>query len=452
MNQARIKRGASAGFRLPRLHGLASAGIVAVVIKLSGAGLSFLMFMVAAMVTDVRSFGLFSTAFAAASLVSFVNVVGQQSIILRFWPQHAGAGDSATAYAILLRSMGVVLIGLSAGTVLLVLASILPWVDRGIPEWRQLCLCAAFMAVALGWSEFMSSVFRAKDRLLAALLPRDVIWRLAVILSLAVGWWFYGPLSALTVTLLSAGLLSLCLLGQTVGLLVEVFRAKRATLTQEQKDEFLHVTYGLWGVNAVPPALGQINTLLVAGILGAEIAGAIFVAERTARLIDLPLNGINQVLAPYISRNFYTRGAASLQHSVSIAAMVSFLIALVVMAIFAMGGMQLLGLFDAAYVTTTMWTVLLIFGLSSTFAAACGPTALVLQLTGLQNVLLKTFTITSLAGIPLVALAAWLFGPIGAATAMAITMAVANLVPVRIAIRSLGVNPTIFGWTGLRPS
>ena len=452
MNQARIKRGASAGFRLPRLHGLASAGIVAVVIKLSGAGLSFLMFMVAAMVTDVRSFGLFSTAFAAASLVSFVNVVGQQSIILRFWPQHAGAGDSATAYAILLRSMGVVLIGLSAGTVLLVLASILPWVDRGIPEWRQLCLCAAFMAVALGWSEFMSSVFRAKDRLLAALLPRDVIWRLAVILSLAVGWWFYGPLSALTVTLLSAGLLSLCLLGQTVGLLVEVFRAKRATLTQEQKDEFLHVTYGLWGVNAVPPALGQINTLLVAGILGAEIAGAIFVAERTARLIDLPLNGINQVLAPFISRSFYTRGAASLQHSVSIAAMVSFLIALVVMAIFAMGGMQLLGLFDAAYVTTTMWTVLLIFGLSSTFAAACGPTALVLQLTGLQNVLLKTFTITSLAGIPLVALAAWLFGPIGAATAMAITMAVANLVPVRIAIRSLGVNPTIFGWTGLRPS
>ena len=308
------------------------------------------------------------------------------------------------------------------------------------------------MAVALGWSEFLSSVFRAKDRLMAALLPRDVVWRLAVILSLAGAWWLYGPLSALTVTLLCAGLLSFCLLGQTIGLLVEVFRARRATLTAEQKAEFTHVTFGLWGVNAVPPALGQINTLLVAGILGAEIAGAIFVAERTARLIDLPLNGINQVLAPYISRNFYSRGAASLQHSVSVAAMVSFLIALVVMAIFAIGGMQLLGLFDKAYVTTTMWTVLLIFGLSSTLAAACGPTALVLQLTGHQNVLLKTFTIASLAGIPLVALAAWQFGPIGAASAIALTMAAANLVPVRIARRSLGVNPTIFGWTGLRPA
>ncbi len=447
-----MKKEAAGGFRLPRLNGLASAGMVAVVIKLSGAGLSFLMFLVAAMVTDVRSFGLFSTAFAAASLVSFVNVIGQQSIILRFWPQHAGADDHETAYAILLRSIGVVMIGLSAGTVIFILASILPWVDRGIAEWRQLCLCAAFMAVALGWSEFLSSVFRAKDRLMAALLPRDVVWRLAVIVSLAVGWWFYGPLSALTVMLLSAGLLSLCLLGQTISLLVEVWRAKRAVLTAKQKAEFTHVTFGLWGVNAVPPALGQINTLLVAGILGAEIAGAIFVAERTARLIDLPLNGINQVLAPYISRNFYTRGAAALQQAVSVAAMVSFLIALIVMAIFAVAGMQLLGLFDAAYVTTTMWIVLLIFGLSSTLAAACGPTALVLQLTGHQNVLLQTFTIASIAGIPLVAVAAWQFGPIGAASAIALTMAAANLVPVRIAVRSLGVNPTIFGWTGLRPS
>ena len=203
-------------------------------------------------------------------------------------------------------------------------------------------------------------------------------------------------------------------------------------------------------MNAVPPALGQINTLLVAAILGAEIAGAVFVAERTARLIDLPLNGINQVLAPHISRNFYLNGAASVQHSISVAAMVSFAIALLVMAIFAAFGMQLLGLFDAAYVNSTVWIVLLIFGLSSTVAAACGPTALLLQLTGHQNVLLRIFTLASVAGIPLIAWAAWQFGPVGAAGAIALAMAAANLLPVRVATGSLGLNPTIFGWTGLR--
>ena len=450
MQEDKATMAVPAGFRLPRLGGLAGAGATAVAIKLSSAALNFLMFVVAAMVTDVRSFGLFSTGFAAASLVSFVNIVGQQSIILRYWPQHAGAGNLPAAYAVLLRSILTVLIGLAAGTAVFVLASMLPWADDSIPEWRQLCLSAALMAAMLGWSEFLSSIFRARDRLFAALLPRDVVWRLAVILALGVAWWIYGPLSAVAVTLICAGLLGLCLAGQTVGIFADILKAERTKLTRLEKTEFRRVTLGLWGVNAVPPALGQINTLIVAAILGAEIAGGVFVAERTARLIDLPLNGINQVLAPHISRNYHLNGAASVQHSAGAAAMVSFLIALGVMAVFAVGGMQLLGLFDAAYVNTTMWIVLLIFGLSSTLGAACGPTALVLQLTGHQDVLLRIFTVASAAGIPLVALAAWQFGAIGAAAAIGLVFAAANLLPVRVAIRSLGINPTVFGWPGWR--
>jgi O-antigen/teichoic acid export membrane protein len=442
----------TARFRLPRLDSLAGAGTVAVVIKLSSAALNFLMFVVAAMVTDVRSFGLFSTAFAAASLISFVNVVGQQSVILRFWPQHAGADRLPAAYAVLVRSTCTVLVGLAAGTVIFLLASVFPWAHDNIPEWQVLCLCAALIAILLGWSEFLSSVFRARDRLFAALLPRDVVWRLAVIVVLGFGWWLYGPLSAVAVLLLCAGLLALCLLGQTIGLAADMLRAERQALSPQEKAEFRQVTLGLWGVNAVPPALGQANTLIVAGILGAEIAGAVFVCERTARLIDLPLNGINQVLAPYISRNYHNGGTASLRRPAVLAALVSFAIALGVMAIFAVAGMPLLGLFDAAYVNTTTWIVLLIFGLSSTIGAACGPTALLLQLTGHQNVLLRIFTLASAAGIPLVALFAWQFGPIGAAAAIALVFAFANLLPVRIAIRSLGVNPTILGWFGLKKS
>ncbi len=450
MQEGNATTAPSARLRIPGLGTLAGAGAVAVAIKLAGAGLNFLMFVAVAMTTDVRGFGLFSTAFAAASLVSFLNIVGQQSVILRYWPQHAGAGNLPAAYAILRRSTVTVAIGLALGAAVFVVAGILPWADRSIPEWRPLCLSAALMAALLGWSEFLSSVFRARDRLFSALLPRDVVWRLSVIVALGIAWWASGPLSAVAATLLCAGLLGLCLAGQTIGLVIDIMGADKAKLTPAEKAEFRHVTLGLWGVNAVPPALGQINTLTVAAILGAEIAGGVFVAERTARLIDLPLNGINQVLAPHISRNFHLKGAASVQHSVGVAAIVSFLIAVCVMAVFGFAGMRLLGLFDAAYVTTTMWIVLLIFGLSSTLGAACGPTALVLQLTGHQNVLLRIFTLASAAGIPLVAFAAWQFGPIGAAGAIALVFAVANLLPVRVAVRSLGVNPTIFGWLGLR--
>jgi O-antigen/teichoic acid export membrane protein len=125
---------------------------------------------------------------------------------------------------------------------------------------------------------------------------------------------------------------------------------------------------------------------------------------------------------------------------------VSFAIAVATMAVFAAIGMWMLGLFDPVYANETIWIVLMIFGLSSTLAAACGPTALLLQLTGHQNALLTIFTLASVAGVPIIALGAWQFGPVGAAAAIALTMALSNLLPVSVAIREIGVNPTILGW------
>ncbi|TGT56730.1 lipopolysaccharide biosynthesis protein, partial [Mesorhizobium sp. M2E.F.Ca.ET.166.01.1.1] len=50
---------------------LAKSGAVAGIIKLASAGLSFLMFVAVAMVTNEREFGLYSATYAGASLVSF---------------------------------------------------------------------------------------------------------------------------------------------------------------------------------------------------------------------------------------------------------------------------------------------------------------------------------------------------------------------------------------------
>ena len=44
-----------------------------------------------------------------------------------------------------------------------------------------------------------------------------------------------------------------------------MLRAERQALSPQERAEFRQVTLGLWGVNAVPPALGQANTLIVAG-------------------------------------------------------------------------------------------------------------------------------------------------------------------------------------------
>jgi len=54
-----------------------------------------------------------------------------------------------------------------------------------------------------------------------------------------------------------------------------------------------------------------VSTLLVAAILGPEAAGAVFVADRTTRVVLLALTGINQALAPELSSAYYTGDQAA---------------------------------------------------------------------------------------------------------------------------------------------
>jgi O-antigen/teichoic acid export membrane protein len=446
------KQDANTGGRLS-IAGLARSGAIAGVIKLASAGLSFLMFVVIAMITDEREFGLYSATYAGASLVSFFASVGQQSTVLRFWPQYAEADDLSSAHGLMLRAIVVAFAGVTVSSILVIAVGFAPYVGQGTPEWLPLCLSAAVLSLALAWSEFASGAFRAKGALIYGLLPRDVIWRAATIAAVAALWYMNVKITAVSATLITAVLLIVVVLPQSVSLLRDTFRAERQPLSLEQKAEFNNVTLGLWGVTSLPPALGQVSTLLVAGILGPEIAGAVFVADRTTRLVVLALTGINQALAPEISGAFYGGDKNHVQRTTSLTALGSSAVAIVILTIFWVFGTQILGIFDHAYATPTMHTVLIVFGIGATVAAACGPLELVMQLTGLQNSLLKLLIIVNIIGLAVTALMTYLFGPIGSAAGIAGTVITWNLIGVGISRRAIGINPSIAGlFAKSRPS
>lgn len=436
--------GAAAGGRMS-VGALAKSGAVAGFIKLASAGLSFFMFVAAAMMTDVRQFGLYSTAYAGASLVSYFSLVGQHSTVMRFWPQYAGNNDLSSANGLMARAILVALAGLAVFSLLVMAVGFLPLIGRDVPEWRSLCAAATVLAFALGWSEFTSCAFRAKNKLVAGLLPRDIIWRAATIAVFIAAHLMHVEMSAVAATYLTAGLLLLSIVPQTVVLLRDTARAKRGPLSEEQKEEFKTVTLGLWGVTALPPALGQATTLLVAAILGPEAAGAIFVADRTMRLVVLALNGINQALAPQISNAFYSGDRSYVQRITSLAALGGFAIALCVLATFAIFGNLILSIFDPAYATPTMHATLVIFGIGATVGTACGPTEILLQLTGLQHALFKLLIVVNTLGLGATAALTYLFGPIGAALGIAGTIIIWCVIAVSIARRRIGINPSIFG-------
>ena len=425
--------------------GLARNGAIAGIIKLASAGLSFLMFVVIAMITDERQFGLYSAAYAGASLVSFFASVGQQSTVLRFWPQYTALGDLPAAHSHMARAIAVTTGGLISSSLVIVVIGLLPGFSAQTPEWLPLCLATALLSFALAWSEFASGAFRAKSVLVAGLLPRDVIWR-ALTIAVALALHFaHAETTAVTATLFTAGLLLLSTLPQAVALLRDTLRAERTPLTPAQKAEFNTVTMGLWGATSLPPALGQVSTLLVAGILGPEAAGAVFVADRTTRLVVLALTGINQALAPEISSAFYSGDKRHVQRITSLTALGSASVALVILASFWLLGPFILSIFDHAYATPTMHAVLVLFGIGATVASACGPIELVLQLTGLQHSLLKLLVVVNLIGLGVTALCTHLFGPIGSGASIAATVICWNVIAVTIASRSIGINPSLLG-------
>ena len=132
----------------------------------------------------------------------------------------------------------------------------------------------------------------------------------------------------------------------------------RGPLTNAQKAEFKAVTLGLWGVTALPPALGQASTLLVAAILGPEAAGAIFVADRVMRLAILALNGINQAIAPQIASTFHRGDRAHVQRITSLAAIGGFALALAMVLVFVLFIMFFVAGLDALF----GWLLLKVLG------------------------------------------------------------------------------------------
>jgi O-antigen/teichoic acid export membrane protein len=430
---------------------LARGGAIAGTIKLVGAALAFLMFLAVSMVTDARQFGLFGAAFAAASLVSFFSTIGQQSVILRFWPEHMGRNDRPAARALMALSVRVAAIGAIVGALLLVIAGFLPIGGSGMPEWLPLCLAAGLLALGLGWSEFIAAAMRAQGSITRALLPRDIIWR-GLVIGVALVLHAAGVrLSAVEATLLTGLLLLLPVLPQTIVLMVRSELRGSPKVTPEQQREFTHITWGLWGVNALPPALAQATTLLVALILGPEIAGAVFVAERSARLVEVAQSGINQVLAPEIAATYHTGRKEHVQRIVALAALAGTLVAIGALAVFGLAGELILSLFDQEYATSEYALVLVTFAAGTAVGCACGPVGVLLQLTGAQHALLRLQTIGYPLGLLATALLALAWGPIGAGLGSAAAWAGVCVAAVFLARRRLGIDPSIFGLFG-RPA
>jgi hypothetical protein len=166
------------------LSALLSTGLLRSVgslgIKVATAGLTYITYVVLSRTQTESEYGHFAFGLALATVLAILAGMGQSTAVLRLWPQLRAKGENNDAEAVVAAGSAIT-IGASlilAGLLCVLAVASIPFLPPR--ETINHFIGAAFLILPMALAEYNSSVLRAQGSLWTALLPRDIVWRLAL--------------------------------------------------------------------------------------------------------------------------------------------------------------------------------------------------------------------------------------------------------------------------------
>ena len=355
-----------------------SKSLVSLFIKVATAGLTYAMFVILSRVMGVTEYGYFAFGLSLATILSIGANFGQQTAILRYWPEAMVAGRPQKAIEAL-RSGGAITIiaGLAVALALAAVSAVAGAVGPG-PVLHLYAAAALILPLAL--AEYWSSALRAQGSVWTGLSPRDLVWRLALPLAVVALWYAGVSLSGWAALLLTAVVLALSL-------------ALQYLLARARHYEIAAGTAGLrsyWGEHGKASRSFFLGTVLDSAALNIDIifvgllvapaaAGVYFNAFRTAGLLTLFMFAITLVVAPMVAQHYHAGEMRKAQAITALCAWAGFVFSLAVFAGFLLFGEQVMSLFGGNGAEGTLLLIILSIGLL--FVAATGPSRIVMMMT-----------------------------------------------------------------------
>ena len=404
----------------PLLRKLLTGAVIGGAIKVAGIGFAFLFFLVLARVMTPEQYGIFAAGFSLATILGFVATVGQHTAILRFWPSLDEAYGSDVAAHAILRGLKLTIMG--AGMVVVgstLIGFTQPHIAAfGADPWIYPAI--GIMAAAFALAEYMAGALRAKGSLMLALGPRDVAWRIAVMLvALAI-----GTLSGVGAIAIAAVMLLIVMVPQGFALIKDLRSSLTAggSLPSNELFSMQHAQWGLWGNAIAFPVINQATTIFIGLFISPSAAGSYFAADRLSKLLSVALIATNQVSGPIMSRHWRIRNIKEVLIILIASTGFATAIALIVFFIYFYFGQSVLSLFNPDFATA--YSVLIILSLGQFINVICGPNTLFLNMTGNENILLRTMIAWGFLGVLLTIITAIYFDIF--ATAIASTISIAG--------------------------
>lgn len=420
-----------------------SRSLASLLIKVLTAGLTYATYVVLSRVMAPDEYGYFAFGLSLAAVLAIGAGMGQQTAILRYWPEEqvAGrperarlalrAGGALTVLAGVILSLGLVVVGLALAVI-------------GGVEPVAHVFAAAALILPLALAEYLSSALRAQGSVWTALAPRDLIWR-ALLPLLVAGLFALGVVLTgasallLTATVLGAALwLQFVIAGRRRHLISPGFEG----LTEYWRGSGAATRFFLLGT-VIDSASLNVDTILVGLFVAPESAGIYFNAFRTAGLLTLFMYAITLVVAPMVSQHYHAGEMRKAQAVTALCAWAGFLFSLAVFAGFVLFGPQILSLFGGDQGEGPVVLILLSIGLL--MDAATGPSRIVMMMTGHERAYVRIFGGITAVGMVVQLAAVPLFGLIGAA---AVNMGSRILAQAAISLwsrRHIGLDTSLLG-------
>ena len=422
--------------------------LVSLVVKVAAAGLTYLMFVALSRAMGANAYGMFAIGFSLATMLSIVASMGQQTAILRFWPEDKVANRPEKALNALKSGWAlVVLAGIGFSLALVLGAAVLGWINQDFGAYAHL-FAAALLILPMAGAEYGSSVLRAQGSVWSALVPRDIIWRILVP---SLIWLFYlqgAELSGADALLLTSVLLAFALLlqffvGKRGGYIngIKFSGLKSYLKTRGEASKWFLIG------TVVDSAALNVDIVLVGIFVTSESSGVYFNAFRTAALMTLFMYAITLVIAPMVSRHFHAGEMLKAQAVTSLCTWAGFIFSVGIFIVFLLFGDLILSLFGAEYAQGKIVLIILSVGLLAD--AATGPTRIVMMMTGHERAYVSIFGGIMGLGFIIQIFVIPQFGLIGAATVNAGSRIIAQTVISWWTYKNVGIDTSLLGLRGL---
>jgi O-antigen/teichoic acid export membrane protein len=419
------------------LNGVLKGSATALAIKLAAALVGFAMFALSSRYMEPASFGSLAIVFNAMSFLSVIALCGQETLIARSWDEYTGSGRPALARGAF--TFGLAVVFVTAAAMATVVAVAWPAWDRSVSLALVMAACAFLFAHSL--VQFLGQFSRVAVGLVIGEIPRELMWRLIVVLFIAAHHALHFEFDATDFFLAAAGALAIVIAFQMWQAARAVPASVKHAASERETAEWLPRSFKMW-LSALMDTTGQYLEVVVIGLfLGPAAAGFYFVATRITNVFAMIAGSISVYATPQISALFYKNAKHELQGILTSLALIGAILVGGALATIVVFGKLLLWAFGAAYVAA--YPALIVLATGAAVGALAGPATHVLLLTGYEGSYPRIMGATLLLRFGLIAILAPTYGLMGAVAAWGISAVLMTAALIIACRRLVGLDPSL---------